>query len=162
MLLVCISISQIHIDQADASIKPIITTQMPKKLIIGLQETNLSWFIIDDNLASFNIYINGLIWRNGNVTSNLIETEFSNVVGTYNLTLNVNDFSNNMASDNMTIIVSAEIPTTTSQSTYSTSYTNVTGAPGFNYIELIVNLFIYLLYNIIIPPVKYFKKQKKS
>ena len=130
---------------------------MPKKLTIGLQETNLSWFVIDDNLESFTIYINGLLWKNRTVTSNLIEEKFSNVVGSYNLTLEVYDYSNNTAFTNMTIIVSAIEPTTTTSSNITSYIIASQAAPAFTIFEFMLS--ITLLMSSI--KIAHFKNRKK-
>lgn len=125
--------SQSFTEAGNASIQPVITTTMPKKMTIGLQEVTLHWYIIDDNLDNYAIYINNSIWKKNSITSNLLEVQFSNSVGSYNITLSVTDFSNYSASYQMIIIVSQSSQTTT---IYAITTQSTSGAtPGFGFLE---------------------------
>ena len=133
---------------------------MPEKMSIGLQAVTLHWYIIDDNLDQYTIYINNSVWKNDSISSNLLEVKFSNSVGIYNITLTVHDFSNNNASYQMIIIV-----TQSSQTTPKSNNTNLTkitsyssyGSPGFSFVETLG----FLMCIAIIVNIKKFNNKKK-
>lgn len=114
---------------------------MSNKVTIGLQEVTLRWYVIDDNLKNYAIYINNSIWKNATVESNLIEVKFSNSVGLYNITLEVTDFSNNTANYKMVINVSQSTSSSQSSATesnISTSYSGTKASSGFSFIEFLI------------------------
>ena len=134
-----------------ASIRPIITTTMPHELVVGLGEVNLSWYVIDDNLKSYEIDINDSTWRINNFTdSNLIQVSFSNVEGFYNLTLSVEDYSGFMSNTTQYIKVVYSTSAVTSSITNNTASSTTTGATGTQGFEFLTTLLVLLTSTIIL------------
>lgn len=141
----------------NASIRPIITTKMPHELIIGLQDVNLTWYVIDDNLMSYTIFINDSLWKMDNFTnSNVLEVTFSNVIGFYNLTLSVHDYSgyNSNASQYIKVL---QLPNTSATQSVTSTINNQTKASASNGFE-----FISVILVITISSVIKLKRKKKQ
>ena len=137
-----------------SSIQPIIVTDMPNPLHIGiLQNVNLTWVVIDDNPRNFELYINDTLSRNESIVSDVITEPFSSPAGLYNLSLIVNDYSNYMVSTFQLINVSGYASTSSSTpSITSESYASTVSSPGFLFSILIAIFSISV----------FFKKLKKQ
>lgn len=141
LLIIAIILIAFQATSTDASIRPIITSNMPSEFRIGLFDVNLTWYVIDDNLQSYTIFINNSIWKMDNFTdSNLIQVIFSGSKGFYNLTLSVYDYSGfNVNSTQYVKVIPSITSATSSQGTY-TSYTATGGTPGFEIFSTLVAL----------------------
>ncbi len=134
--------TQINVLEVSSSVRPIITTSMPEEVTIGLQDYTLRWYVIDDNIKNYSIYINESIWKSEIAQSNIIECTFSNPVGTYNITLEVQDFSNFTTQYQMIINVTQTSQSTNTENTSTMTTTQTGAAFGFAYVETMVALTI--------------------
>ena len=115
-----------------ASIHPIIVSDMPNPINSGLQNVNLKWIVFDDNPKSYEKYINNDIWKNNSIITNIIVIQFSGAEGFYNLTLFVYDYSGNSVSTHQLINISTAFPITeTSSPSNITKYSASNASPGF-------------------------------
>ena len=145
--LLCINL--IHSSIASASVKPIIISKNDPVITSYSHTIFLSWYINDDNPKMFLIYENNQILQtNISITSNIITYNFSSVTGTFNITLVVYEYSNNIASSSVQIII-PEVTylsaiTNQNQTTAQSSKHNATlisATPGFTY-EIILSSII--------------------
>ena len=137
------------VSESSASIKPIIITNMPNKLSVSLTKNQLSWYVIDDNVKNYLIFVNNSLWKNESMQSNLIIVQFSYAVGIYNLTIVVNDYSNNNVKDNIFITVrtGATSSSTGVITVTATTVLNSTGtkaSPGFEIIGVLIGIGLFM------------------
>ena len=127
-----------------------ITTNLPPTITIGLQEIQLIWYVIDDNPESYSILKNGSFLRDDIlITSNLINISFSEVAGTYNLTLIVRDYSNYTAISTIFIQVQLNSATTTQTNSAATQTENTkisNASPGYSFIDILFFIVIISLF----------------
>ena len=140
-LIVIIILLQENTLSTNASIRPIITTNLPPTITIGLQEILLNWYVIDDNPDSYSILKNGSFLRDDVlITSNLINLSFSEVAGTYNLTLIVRDYSNFTAASTIIIHVQSIPATSTLTGTAASTTENSqrsSATPGYSLTDIL-------------------------
>ena len=132
-----------------ASIHPIIVSDLPNPINSGLQDIDLKWIIIDDNPWSYEIYVNGNIWKNDSIITDIIQVQFSGPVGWYNLTLFVKDYSGNNVSTNQLINISTSFPITGNTLFSRSSNESIKSAatPGFEFTVVFAALTLGLIYN---------------
>lgn len=130
----------------NASIRPVIVTQMPDPMNIGiLQNVNLTWVVIDDNPSFYSLYINNTLSKNGTIISNVITEPFSAPEGLYNITLIVTDYSNNSASSTLLINSSRFILTSSGTTSNPSPGSKTAATPGFTYEIFLSTIFIIAL-----------------
>lgn len=123
---------------ANASIRPIIINDNPSPLLTYNHTIQLRWYIIDDNPHFYEIFENGQVLQpNKTISEDLILYNFSSIMGYYNISLFVFDYSNYVASSNISIIIG---PNQTENS--GKGYTMNSSTPGFTISMFIVSILI--------------------
>lgn len=149
-----IFIVEIFSFSANASIKPIIINDNQSVITTSNHTVTLRWYIVDDNPNCYEILENGQILQpNKTVSSNLILYNFSNIIGYYNLTLFVFDYSNYKTVSNTNIVI--EAGTVNSGKEVGNGYTVTASTPGFT-------LGIFMVSVLIVSSIPIIKRKRKQ
>ena len=159
----CLILNVCNVLETSASIRPIIINNTPNVINSDKTEVNLSWYIIDDNPKQYTILKNGSVLKNNiNFESNVITLQFNDVVGHYNISLIVYDFSGYSASNNVIITITSAsastAPVTAATTTNNASISSKFSASstGFS----LLNIFFTLL--VITTLIRFTKHKKKK
>lgn len=155
-ILIFLIFLQFSISAGSSSIRPILKTDLPETLTIGLNEVNLTWYVIDDNPECYYVYVNDQIWKNNiSLLSNEISFAFSNVAGNYTIKLLVFDYSGYSITSSINIVV---IPISSSTSTTGSTSSASMATPGFTGFGILIILLVSGAYQ---KKKKLYKKEKK-
>ena len=140
VFLILLIFLQFSVSAGSSSIRPILITSLPKTLSIGLNEVNLTWYVIDDNPECYYVYINDQIWKNNiSLLSNEISFTFSDVVGNYTIKLIVFDYSGYSITSSINISVIA-VSSNSSNTNTNVSSSTTMASPGFTSFEVLIIL----------------------
>ena len=127
----------------------------------------VSWSISDQSNGTYQIYLNGLLFESGTWSgSDVISVNVKSLqAGSYNMTIIIKDFSNNMATDQVSVNITpttqttqiipptSTVTTSTSSSTpvsssssiptsNKSSTSTITASPGFEFLTLLGIIFL--------------------
>ena len=155
LILICfLMFNSLILTDGNASLRPIIVSNNPSSISTDSNSISLSWNIIDDNPRFYSIKKNGSILINNiSIVSDIVNFEFIEIAGTYNISFTVYDFSGFFAQDYTLITISAVTTssstsaTGSSTSSSSSATTSSTGSasPGFTYINTLIMIVLISL-----------------